>query len=76
MNIFEEHDSIEMEHIQDTIRWVFSMEESKQADTWKFIIEVVDSQMSDVKPGSMAWDWATQARDIYISIAKEAKYFG
>ena len=66
-------DIMQIEIIQENISNVFAMPEQAQAAEWVRIIEVMDEVIAEVDDKSRAYN--IEARDIYISIAKEAKYF-
>ena len=61
--------------VQNNIKIMFAIPEREQAAEWAKYIEEIDEMIKGNIVGGDAWSQNTRAREIYISIAKEAKYF-
>ena len=66
----------QIESIKSTISEVFAMPERKQAAMWVVIIEYFDGNINNPAATNKEYNESIEARDIFISIASEAKYFG
>ena len=62
--------------IKETISDVFAKPESEQPAAWEHIIEFMEEFSNRPDGNKQGRKAAIEARNIYISIAKEAKYFG
>ena len=65
--------NFDIEFIQDMIKSVSESPEREQAQDWQDIIDQMNYNMTNSP--SMAHEQEIEVRDIFISIAKEAKYF-